>query len=140
MAGNVNKVILVGRLGRDPETRNVASGSMVANLRLATSESWKKDGERQERTEWHTIVVWDKLAEIVAQYAVKGSLLYVEGQLRTRKWKDKDGNDRYSTEIEVPRFGGVINILDKAAGGGRDTADAASGSGAAPDLSDDIPF
>ncbi|MDD2814761.1 MAG: single-stranded DNA-binding protein [Thiotrichaceae bacterium] len=98
---SVNKVILVGRLGNDPEVRYTATGSAVANISLATSENWKdkQTGEKQERTEWHRIVFFNKLAEIVAQYLRKGSLIYVEGALQTRKWQDKNGEDRYTTEI-----------------------------------------
>jgi single-strand DNA-binding protein len=98
---SVNKVILVGRLGNDPEVRYTATGSAVANVSLATSENWKdkQTGEKQERTEWHRIVFFSKLAEIVAQYLRKGSLIYVEGALQTRKWQDKNGEDRYTTEI-----------------------------------------
>jgi single-strand DNA-binding protein len=98
---SVNKVILVGRLGNDPEVRYTATGSAMANISLATSENWKdkQTGEKQERTEWHRIVFYDKLAEIVAQYLRKGSLIYVEGRLQTRKWQDQNGQDRYTTEI-----------------------------------------
>lgn len=98
---SVNKVILVGRLGNDPEVRYTATGSAVANISLATSENWKdkQTGEKQERTEWHRVVFYDKLAEIVAQYLRKGSLIYVEGRLQTRKWQDQNGQDRYTTEI-----------------------------------------
>lgn len=95
----VNKVILVGHLGKDPETRYMPSGKAVSNFSIATSETWKKDGEKQEKTEWHNIVAFDKLGEIVAQYLKKGSLVYIEGKLQTRKWQDKEGKDRYSTEI-----------------------------------------
>ena len=100
MAGSVNKVILVGHLGADPEIRYTQSGSPVANLRLATSESWKnKNGQKEERTEWHRIVAWSKLAELAGQYLSKGRQIFVEGRLQTRSWDDKDGNKRYSTEI-----------------------------------------
>lgn len=99
MSRGINKVILVGHLGADPESRAMPNGKTVCNLRLATSEQWKTDGEKQERTEWHSIVVFEKLAEIIAEYARKGSQLYVEGSLRTRKWQDKEGKDRYTTEI-----------------------------------------
>ena len=99
---SVNKVILVGNLGADPETRYTASGDAVTNIRLATTESWKdkNSGEKREITEWHRVVFYRKLAEIVGQYSKKGSQLYVEGRIRTRKWQDKDGQDRYTTEIE----------------------------------------
>jgi single-strand DNA-binding protein len=101
MSKGVNKVILVGNLGNDPETRSLPSGGSVSNISVATSESWtdKTTGSKQERTEWHRVVFFNRLAEIVAQYLRKGSKVYVEGQLRTRKWQDKDGSDRYSTEI-----------------------------------------
>ncbi len=101
MARGVNKVILVGNLGADPETRAMPSGSSVANLRIATTESWrdKQSGEQQERTEWHRVALFGRLAEIAAEYLHKGSQVYIEGSLRTRKWQDKQGNERYSTEI-----------------------------------------
>jgi single-strand DNA-binding protein len=99
MSRGINKVILVGHLGQDPETRFMPNGKAVVNLRVATSDSWTKDGEKQERTEWHSVVAYEKLAEILGQYTRKGSQLYVEGSLRTRKWQDKEGKDRYSTEI-----------------------------------------
>ena len=101
MARGVNKVILVGNLGKDPETRYMPSGSAVTNLTLATSESWKdkQTGEQQDRTEWHKIAMFGRLAEIAAEYLRKGSQIYVEGKLRTRKWQDKEGKDRYTTEI-----------------------------------------
>lgn len=111
MARGINKVILVGTLGRDPETRYMPSGSAVTNLRIATSESWKDKatGERKEVTEWHNVSMFDKLAEIAAQYLRKGSQVYIEGSLRTRKWQDKDGHDRYTTEVratEMQMLGG----------------------------------
>ncbi len=101
MARGINKVILVGNLGNDPDVRYTASGAAVSNISLATSESWKdrESGEQQEKTEWHRVVFFGKLAEIVAEYLKKGSQVYVEGRLQTRKWQDKDGNDRYTTEI-----------------------------------------
>jgi single-strand DNA-binding protein len=101
MARGINKVILVGNLGQDPETRAMPSGKAVTNVRLATSDSWrdKNTGEQKEQTEWHTVVFFDRLAEIAAEYLRKGSQVYIEGKLRTRKWQDKSGNDRYSTEI-----------------------------------------
>lgn len=95
----INKVILVGHLGQDPDVRYMPSGKAAANLRIATSESWKKDGEKQERTEWHSVVLFDKLGEIAGQYLKKGALVYIEGKLQTRKWQDKEGKDRYTTEI-----------------------------------------
>jgi len=146
---NVNKVILLGRLGRDPEMRNTQSGSKIANLRLATSEKWRKDGELVERTEWHTVVIFDKLAEIAEQYATKGSLVYIEGQMQTRKWKDKDGQDRYSTEIVLPKFGGVFQMVGGKADGGGSRSDAGESRASKPsaqpatstaDYGDDIPF
>ncbi|HQU14981.1 MAG: single-stranded DNA-binding protein [Chromatiales bacterium 21-64-14] len=111
MARGVNKVILVGNLGRDPEVRYLPSGSAVANVTIATSESWKdkQSGEKQERTEWHNVVFYSRLAEVVGEYLKKGSQIYVEGSLRTRKWQDKDGRDRYTTEIvanEMQMLGG----------------------------------
>lgn len=101
MARGINKVILVGNLGADPDTRYMPSGKAVTNIRIATSESWKdrQTGDQQERTEWHTVVLFDKLGEIAAEYLRKGSQVYIEGSLRTRKWQDKEGKDRYSTEI-----------------------------------------
>ena len=101
MARGINKVILVGNLGQDPETRAMPSGKAVTNVRIATSDSWrdKQTGEQKEQTEWHTVVFFDRLAEIAAEYLRKGSQVYVEGRLRTRKWQDKSGNDRYTTEI-----------------------------------------
>jgi len=101
MARGINKVILVGNLGADPDTRYMPSGKAVANIRIATSESWKdrQSGDLQERTEWHNVVMYDKLGEIAAEYLRKGSQVYIEGKLRTRKWQDKEGKDRYTTEI-----------------------------------------
>lgn len=102
MSGSVNKVLLVGRLGKDPEVKFIPSGDAVCNFDLATSEQWKdKEGNKQERTEWHRIVVWNKLAELCGQYLFRGSQAYIEGQLQTRKWKDKNDNDRYTTEIKA---------------------------------------
>jgi len=114
MARGINKVILVGTLGRDPEVRHMQNGSAVANLSLATSESWKdkNTGQKQERTDWHKIVIFGKLAEIAGQYLRKGSLVYIEGQLQTRKWTDQQGQDRYTTEVVV-NIGGVMQMLDK---------------------------
>lgn len=115
---SVNKVILVGRLGQDPETKQV-NETTVANFSIATSESWKdkKTGERQERTEWHRLVAWGRQAEIVGEYLTKGSLIYIEGQLQTRKWADKDGNDRYTTEVRV----GVMRMLGGKSNGNGDS-------------------
>jgi single-strand DNA-binding protein len=116
MARGVNKVILVGNLGADPETRAMPSGSTVANLRIATSESWrdKTSGEQQERTEWHRVALFGRLAEIASEYLKKGSQVYIEGSLRTRKWQDKQGNERYSTEI----VGSDLQMLGGRGGGG----------------------
>ncbi|MEQ9689785.1 MAG: single-stranded DNA-binding protein [Bauldia litoralis] len=116
MAGSVNKVILVGNLGRDPEVRRLNSGSPVVNLRIATSESWrdKNSGERQERTEWHNVVIFNEnLAKVAEQYLKKGSKVYVEGQLQTRKWQDQSGQDRYTTEVVIQRFRGDLTFLDR---------------------------
>ncbi|KMO13959.1 single-stranded DNA-binding protein [Methylobacterium indicum] len=121
MAGSVNKVILVGNLGRDPETRRLASGDPVVNLRLATSESWKDkaSGERKEKTEWHSVVIYNEnLARVAEQYLRKGSKVYVEGQLQTRKWQDQSGQEKYTTEIVLQRFRGELTILDGRGGGG----------------------
>jgi single-strand DNA-binding protein len=161
MAGSVNKVILIGNLGRDPEIRSTQDGTRVANLALATSESWrdKVSGERKERTEWHRVVIFnERLVEIVEKYLRKGSKIYVEGALQTRKWTDQQGQDRYSTEVVLQRFRGELTMLDGARGGppaeagydesngggfepGRGAAPSA-GRGRAPsnDLDDEIPF
>src|SRR5262245_37983504 len=125
MAGSVNKVILVGNLGRDPEIKQMPSGSSIANLSVATSESWrdKASGERKEKTEWHRVVVFNEgLVRIVEQYLKKGSKVYLEGQLETRKWQDKDGNDKYSTEVVLRNFNSTLTMLDgkNSEGGGRD--------------------
>src|SRR3954470_5983536 len=116
MARGINKVILVGNLGADPETRAMPSGTTVANLRIATSESWrdKQSGEQQERTEWHRVVLFGRLGEIAAEYLKKGSQVYIEGSLRTRKWQDKQGQERYSTEI----VGNEMQMLGGRGGGG----------------------
>ena len=121
MAGSVNKVILIGNLGADPEVKSFQNGGRIANLRIATSESWKdrNTGERKERTEWHTVVLnSDGLVGVAERYLRKGSKVYIEGQLRTRKWQDQSGNDRYTTEISVGGMGGVLTMLDGAPGGG----------------------
>ena len=124
MAGSVNKVILVGNLGRDPESRSFQNGGKVVNLRIATSESWKDKatGERKEKTEWHSVAIFNEnLGRIAEQYLRKGSKVYVEGQLQTRKWQDQSGAERYSTEIVLQGFNGTLTLLDKpggAAGGG----------------------
>ncbi|MBC2666031.1 single-stranded DNA-binding protein [Novosphingobium flavum] len=121
MAGSVNKVILVGNLGADPEVRSFQNGGKVCNLRIATSESWKDrtSGERQERTEWHTVAIFSEgLAGVAERFLKKGSKVYLEGQLRTRKWQDQQGNDRYSTEVVLQGPGAVLTMLDGAAGAG----------------------
>lgn len=113
MSGSVNKVILVGNIGKDPEVRRMTSGDPVVSLSLATSESWKKDGERVEKTEWHRIVIFNKhIADVAEKYVRKGSKVYVEGQLQTRKWTDKDGAEKYSTEIVLQNFRGELQLLD----------------------------
>src|ERR687890_28925 len=121
MAGSVNKVILVGNLGRDPEVRRLNSGEPVVNLRIATSETWKDkaSGERKEKTEWHSVVIFNEnLARVAEQYLKKGSKVYVEGQLQTRKWTDQQGVEKYSTEVVLQRFRGELTILDSRGGGG----------------------
>ena len=130
MARGVNKVILIGNLGKDPETRYMPSGSAVTNLTLATSESWKdkQTGENQERTEWHKVAMFGKLAEIAAEYLRKGSQVYIEGKLRTRKWQDKEGKDRWTTEIVADE----MNMLG-GKGGGSSAGASAPGSAAASD-------
>jgi single-strand DNA-binding protein len=120
MAGSVNKVILVGNLGRDPEVRNTQDGSKIVNLALATSETWndKASGERKEKTEWHRVVIFnDRVADVAERYLKKGAKIYVEGSLQTRKWTDQGGQERYSTEIVIGRFNGVLTMLDGRAGG-----------------------
>lgn len=117
MAGSVNKVILIGNLGRDPEIRRTAQGDPVASFRIATSETWrdKQSGERKERTEWHSIVIFNEaLAKVAEQYLKKGSKVYVEGQLQTRKWTDQAGVEKYTTEVVLQRFRGELTLLDKA--------------------------
>lgn len=146
MARGINKVILIGNLGKDPETRYMPSGGAVTNITLATSESWKdkNSGEQQERTEWHRVVFFNRLAEIVAEYLKKGSKVYVEGSLRTRKWQGQDGQDRYTTEI----IASEMQMLDSRGGGGTAgfsesaPAPANKPGPAGPDNSfeDDIPF
>src|SRR6185503_16799710 len=121
MAGSVNKVILVGNLGKDPEVRRMTSGEPVVNLSLATSESWrdKASGERKEKTEWHRVVIFNKnLADVAEKYLKKGSKVYVEGQLQTRKWTDKDGQEKYSTEVVLQNFRGELTVLDGRGGEG----------------------
>jgi single-strand DNA-binding protein len=155
MARGVNKVILVGNLGKDPETRYMPSGSAVTNLRIATTEAWKdkQSGEQQERTEWHAVAMFGRLAEIAAEYLRKGSQVYIEGRLRTRKWQDKEGKDRYTTEIvadDMQMLGGkgggagagVAAGAGAAAGmgGGGSGRAAVNDSGPPGDFDDDIPF
>ena len=120
MAGSVNKVILVGNLGNDPESRSLGSGGEVVNLSVATSENWKdRDGNRQERTEWHRVVIFNEnLGKVAKQYLRKGSKVYLEGQLQTRKWQDNNGQDKYSTEVVLQRFRGELVLLDSRGGGG----------------------
>ena len=120
MAGSVNKVILVGNLGDDPEARSLNNGGEVVNLRVATSENWKdKDGNRQERTEWHRVVIFNEnLGRVAKSYLRKGSKVYLEGQLQTRKWTDNSGQDKYSTEVVLQRFRGELVLLDSKGGGG----------------------
>lgn len=127
MAGSVNKVILVGNLGRDPESRSFQNGGKVVNLRIATSETWKdrNSGERKEKTEWHSVAIFNEnLANIAERYLRKGSKVYIEGQLQTRKWQDQSGQERYTTEIVLQNFNGTLTLLDKAGetsgGGSRD--------------------
>ncbi len=132
MAGSVNKVILVGNLGRDPEIRSTQDGTRVANLSLATSESWrdKATGERKERTEWHRVAIFnERLVDIVEKYVKKGSKLYIEGQLQTRKWTDNSGAERYTTEVVLQRFRGELTMLD----GGRGGAESGFGGGEGPE-------
>ncbi len=164
MAGSVNKVILVGNLGADPEVRHTQNGDPIVNLRLATSETWKdrNSGERRERTEWHRVVIFNEnLGRIAEQYLRKGSKVYVEGQLQTRKWQDQNGNDRYSTEVVLQRFRGELTMLDgrngggggggrddfggsggggSSGGGGRDDFGGGSSGGGGADFDDEIPF
>ncbi len=165
MAGSVNKVILIGNLGQDPEVKSFQNGGRIANLRIATSENWKdkNTGERKEKTEWHTVVLQsDGLVGVAERYLRKGSKVYIEGSLRTRKWQDQSGNDRYTTEVSVGGIGGVMTMLDGAPGGGGGgqrsggggdwdqsggsssgggrTQNAPPAGGFGDDLDDDIPF
>ena len=136
MAGSINKVILVGNLGRDPEMRRTQDGRPIANLRVATSESWrdKASGEKRERTEWHTVVVFNEgLCRVVEQYLKKGSKVYLEGQLQTRKWQGQDGQDRYSTEVVLQNFNSQLVLLDRPGGG------ASMGAGGGGMQEDDYP-
>ena len=164
MAGSVNKVILVGNIGRDPEIRTTQDGMRVANMSLATSESWrdKNSGERKERTEWHRVVVFnERLVDVIEKYVRKGSKLYIEGALQTRKWTDNSGQERYTTEVVLQRFRGELTMLDGRGGGGEggmggggpDETGSGGGGGGGPgsgggrrsgggaqDLDDEIPF
>jgi len=148
MARGINKVILVGNLGADPETRYMPSGSAVTNLSVATSESWKdkQTGEQKDRTEWHKVAMFNRLAEVAAEYLRKGSQVYIEGKIRTRKWQDRDGNDRWTTEIIADE----MQMLGGRGGGGGGSAPMSSGQDSGPpstppkagpdDFDDDIPF
>jgi single-strand DNA-binding protein len=132
MAGSVNKVILIGNLGRDPEIRTTQDGTKVANLSVATSEQWrdKNSGERREKTEWHRVVVFnDRLVDVIEKYLKKGATIYIEGALQTRKWTDQSGAEKYTTEIVLQKYRGELTML-----GGR------GGGGGGSDLDDDIPF
>ena len=151
MAGSVNKVILVGNLGKDPEVRRMTSGEPVVNLSVATSESWrdKASGEKKEKTEWHRVVIFNKnLADVAEKYLKKGAKVYVEGQLQTRKWTDKDGAEKYSTEVVLQNFRGELTMLDGRSGGGDGGGFGGGGRGAgeAPasfqrdEMDDEIPF
>ena len=152
MAGSVNKVILVGNLGKDPELRRLTSGDPVVNLSIATSESWrdKASGEKKEKTEWHRVVIFNKnLADVAEKYLKKGAKVYIEGQLQTRKWTDKDGAEKYSTEVVLQNFRGELTMLDGRSGGGEGGGFGGGGSrgaGEAPasfqrdEMDDEIPF
>jgi single-strand DNA-binding protein len=154
MAGSVNKVILVGNLGRDPEVRTMQDGNPVVNLSIATSENWrdKNTGERREKTEWHRVVIFnDKLAEVVQKYLRKGSKVYLEGQLQTRKWTDQSGVEKYSTEVVLQRYRGELTMLDgrnDSGGGAYESAGDFGAPSSAPapapaggaDIDDEIPF
>lgn len=149
MAGSVNKVILIGNLGRDPEIRSMPNGDRIANLSIATSETWrdKSSGERKEKTEWHRVVIFnDNIVKVVENYVKKGSTVYIEGALQTRKWTDQQGVEKYSTEIVVSRFKGELTMLGgNPSEGGQRREDDRRGGGGEPqrqayDLNDDIPF
>lgn len=150
MAGSVNKVILVGNLGKDPEVRSTNDGTKVASLTIATSESWKsKSGERQERTEWHRVVIFnDRLVEVAERYLKKGAKVYLEGALQTRKWTDNSGQERYTTEVVLQKFRGELTMLDSRQGSEDQPAPSTGRSGGygggaatpATDLDDSIPF
>ena len=163
MAGSVNKVILIGNLGRDPEVRSFQNGGKVCNLRIATSEAWKdkQTGERREKTEWHSVAIFNEgLVRIAEQYLKKGSKVYIEGQLQTRKWQDQSGADKYSTEVVLQGFNGTLTMLDGASGSSDGGSDSGGGYNSGPqggggydsgpqgggnpnsgrDLDDEIPF
>lgn len=155
MSGSVNKVIIVGNLGRDPESKSFQNGGKVVNLRIATSQSWKdkQSGERKEKTEWHSVAIFNEgLANVAEKYLRKGSKVYIEGALQTRKWQDQSGVDKYSTEIVLQGFNSVLTMLDSpnsggTAGGGDRRSDSPSGGGGGgfgngftDDLDDDVPF
>lgn len=151
MAGSVNKVILIGNLGRDPEVRSFQNGGKVCSLRIATSETWKDrdSGERREKTEWHSVAIFQEgLVRIAEQYLKKGSKVYIEGQLQTRKWQDQSGADKYSTEVVLQGFGGTLTMLDGPSGNGQSQGyDSGSmgnydapPAGGGRDLDDEIPF
>jgi single-strand DNA-binding protein len=148
---SVNKAILIGNLGRDPDVRSTQSGEQIVQLAVATSERWrdKASGERKERTEWHKVVIFNpRLADVAAKYLKKGSKVYIEGQIQTRKWTDKDGQERYTTEVVLQQFRGELTLLDSAGRDGQgESADPApsrqqpaKGAGKGPDLDDEIPF
>jgi len=149
MSGSVNKVILVGNLGRDPEVRSMQNGGRVCNLSIATSERWKDraSGEPQERTEWHRVVIFDdRLVDVAERYLKKGAKVYLEGELQTRKWQDQQGQERYTTEIVLRRFRGQLTMLDSRGGGGYPESGgdfgqpASASAGMGGDLDDEIPF
>ncbi len=148
MAGSVNKVILIGNLGKDPEVRNAQDGTKIVSFSVATSESWKdkQTGERKDKTEWHRVVLFnDRLGEVAEKYLRKGSKVYVEGALQTRKWTDSNNVERYSTEVVLSRFRGELTLLDSRGGGDHSVeGDSAGGGSALPshfdELNDDIPF
>jgi single-strand DNA-binding protein len=150
MAGSVNKVILVGSVGKDPEVRTTQDGTKIVNLSLATSETWKdRSGERVEKTEWHRVVIFnDRVADATERYVKKGAKIYVEGALQTRKWTDQSGQEKYSTEVVIGKFNGTMTMLDRPNGGGGSSgSQQRSGGGgtrqSAPqsdDLNDEIPF
>ena len=149
MAGSVNKVVLIGNLGKDPEVRRMTSGEPIVNLSVATSETWKdkNSGERKEKTEWHRVVIFNEnLAKVAEQYLRKGSKVYLEGALQTRKWTDKDGAEKYSTEVVLQRFRGELVMLDTRGGEGGGSRERVGGAGEAPasfqrdEMEDEIPF